>query len=99
MNTTHRLGLAAPLIALTGLTFGTALIGAVGLWDEYTNGERAITAFMCVLTGLSVGLSLSIAVDRRITSTPWLRIAAIAALLLLACGGALLRRNLILDGV
>lgn len=99
MNTARRLGLASPLVALTGLTFGTALIGAIGLWNQYTSGERAITALMCVLSGLSVGLSLSIAVDRRITSTPWLRIAAIAALLLLTCGGAILRRTLVLDSV
>jgi hypothetical protein len=99
VNTAHRLGLASPLVALTGLTFGTALVGALGLWDEYTSGERAVTVLMCVLSGLGVGLSLSIAVDRRITTTPWKRIAAIAALLLLACGGALVRRTLVLDGV
>jgi hypothetical protein len=91
--------IAAPLVALTGLTFGISLIGANGLWDEYTSSERAITALMCTLSGLAVGLSLSIAIDRRITSTPWMRIAAIAALLVLACGGALVRRSLVLDGV
>ena len=99
MRTTHRLGLATPLIGLTALTFGIALIGAMGLWREYTNGERAITAFLCLMTGLSLGLSVSIALDRRITEIPWLRIGAIGALLLLSCGVAVVRRNLILDGV
>lgn len=99
MTTTHRIGLAATLTAVTGLVFGTALIGAIGLWDQYTSGERVLTAVMCLLSGVGVGVALSIAVDRRITSTPWLRIAAVAVLLLLACGGALLRRTLVLDGV
>lgn len=99
MRPTHRMGLALPLIGLTALTFGISLIGAVGVWREYTNGERAITAFLCLLTGLSLGLSVSIALDRRIIELPWLRIGAIAALLLLSCGVAVVRRNLILDGL
>jgi hypothetical protein len=96
---THRVGLALPLIGLTGLTFGFAFIGAMGLWRDYTNGERAITAFLCLSAGLSLGISLSIAFDRRMTEVPWLRIGAIAALLLLSCGVAVVRRNLIVDGL
>ncbi|GIF23491.1 hypothetical protein BJ973_004102 [Actinoplanes tereljensis] len=99
MKTAHRLRLAAPLIGLTGLTFGAALIGAVGLWDDYTGGERAITAFLCLMTGLTLGLSVWIAADRRVESVPWWRIATIAGLLLLACGVALVRRALVLDGL
>ena len=99
MKTSHRLGLAVALIGLTGLTFGVALAGAIGLWREYTGGERAITAFLCLMTAMSLGISVSIALDRRIIEAPWLRIGAVAALLLLSCGVAVVRRNLILDGV
>jgi hypothetical protein len=99
MKTLHRIGLATPLIGLTGLVFGISLIGANGLWSEYTDGERALTALLCLLTGGSVALSLSIAVDRRVDSVPWLRITAIVVLLLLSFGAALVRRNLILDGL
>jgi hypothetical protein len=99
VKTSHRLRLASPLIGLTGLSFGAALIGAIGLWSQYTNGERLITAFLVLITGLSLGISVSIAVDRRITDTPWLRIATIAVFLLLSCGVAVVRRTLILDGV
>jgi F0F1-type ATP synthase assembly protein I len=69
------------------------------LWREFTDGERVLTALLCLLTGASVGVSLSIAVDQRIDSVPWLRIAAIIVLLLLSFRAALVRRNLILDGV
>ncbi|OJF13106.1 hypothetical protein [Couchioplanes caeruleus] len=99
MKTSHRLRLAAPLTGLTGLSFGAALLGAIGLWSQYTNAERAITAFLCLITGLSLGISISIAVDRRITDTPWLRIATIAVFLLLSYGVAVVRRNLVLEGV
>jgi hypothetical protein len=99
VKTSHRLRLATPLIGLTGLTFGAAVIGAVGLWSQYTTAERLVTAFLCLITGLSLGLSISIAADRRITDVPWLRIATIAVFLLLSCGVAVVRRNLVLDGV
>lgn len=99
MKLSHRLRLASPLIGLTGLSFGAALIGAIGLWSSYTNPERAITGFLCLITGLSLGISISIAVDRRITDVPWLRIATIAVFLALSCGVAIARRNLVLDGV
>ncbi|NMO52903.1 hypothetical protein HH310_17105 [Actinoplanes sp. TBRC 11911] len=99
MRPGHRVGLALPLIGLTALTFGLSLVGAVGVWRDYTNGERAITAFLCLMTGLGLGLSVSIAVDRRIVEVPWLRIGAIGALLLVSCGVAVVRRNLIVDGL
>jgi hypothetical protein len=99
VRTSHRLALAAPLIGLTGLTFGIVLIGASGLWQEYTSGERALTAGMCLLAGASLVLSVSIAADRRIDDVPWKRIAAIGALLLLSFGLALVRRNLVLEGL
>ncbi|WP_250002100.1 hypothetical protein [Actinoplanes sp. M2I2] len=67
-----------------------------GFWNEYT-AERAITAFLCLVTGLSLGISVSTALDRRIHDTPWLRLTAVAAFLLLACGITIARRNLALD--
>jgi hypothetical protein len=99
VKTSHRIRLAVPLIGLTGLSFGAAVIGAVGLWSQYDAAERFITAFLCVITGLSLGVSVSIALDRRINDVPWLRIATIGVFLLLSCGVALVRRNLVLEGV
>jgi hypothetical protein len=99
MKTSHRLRLAVPLIGLTGLSFGAAAIGAAGLWSQYTNPERFITAVLCLITGLSLGISVHIAADRRITEMPWLRLATIGVFLALSCGVAVVRRNLVLDGL
>jgi hypothetical protein len=95
----HRIGLAIPLIGLSALTLGVSLIGARGLWDEYSSGERFITVLMCLMTGLSLGISVAVAVDRRIDSLPWRRIIAIAVLLVLSCGVAVIRRELVLSDV
>jgi hypothetical protein len=99
VKTSHRLRLAVPLIGLTGLSFGTALIGAVGLWSFCSSAERFVTVFLCLITGLSLGIAVSIATDRRITDVPWLRITTIAVFLALSYGVAVVRRNLVLDGV
>jgi hypothetical protein len=99
VKTLLRWRLAAPLIGLTGLSFTLALLGAVNLWPSYTSTERTTTALLCLITGAGLALSISIGVDSRIREVPWLRIIAIAASFLLACGAALLRRSLVLDGV
>lgn len=81
------------------MTFGIAVVGATGLWREYTAGERAATAVLCLMTGLGLMISVSIALSRRRDDVPWVRIAAIVVLLLLSFAAGLVRRNLILAGV
>jgi hypothetical protein len=46
----------------------------------------ALTVFLAVMFALCVGISVSIGVDRSIRDVPWLRIGAVALLILLARG-------------
>jgi len=78
--------IAIPLVVLSALPFAATLLGSWVYWDQDSNGRRALTVFLAVMFALCVGISVSIGVDRRIRDVPWLRIGAVALLILLACG-------------
>ncbi|WP_067509276.1 hypothetical protein [Actinoplanes sp. TFC3] len=94
MNTLTRWRFATPFVVFSALfLFGTAL-GAWAYWSGWSLAERLITVFLGVMFALSLGISISIGVDRRIQDTPWLRMGTVAVFFALACGVSLVRRSL-----
>lgn len=94
MNTLMRWRLATPLIILSGLLLFATSLGAWAFWSRWSTAERAITAFLGLMFGICVGISISIGVDPKVQETPWMRMGVVALFIALGCGVTLVRRNL-----
>jgi hypothetical protein len=78
--------LAMPFIFFSGwLVFATAL-GAWAYWSEWSLAERLMTIFMAIVFTMTLGLSISIGADRRISGVPWLRMGTIMVFFALGLG-------------
>ena len=86
MTLLKRLRLAIPLTFLSLIPLAATIVGAVAFWDNWSGTRQAMTVFLGIMFAICVGLSVSIAFDRRIESIPWLRIATVIAFIALACG-------------
>ncbi len=91
MSLSLRWRLAFPLIFFTLLLFVATAGGLWLYWDVDSPIRRALTAFMCLMLGITVGISVSIGADRRIESIPWLRLGAIVVFVALTTGVAWVR--------
>ncbi|AEV82185.1 hypothetical protein ACWT_1169 [Actinoplanes sp. SE50] len=91
MRLSLRWRLAFPLTVLTLLLFVATAGGLWLYWEVDSPARRALTAFMCLMLGITVGISVSIAIDRRIESVPWLRMGAIVVFVALTTGVAWVR--------
>lgn len=86
MSPWHRWRIAIPLTLISAVLLGATLLGAWAYWSTDNTTRNLITAFLAVMFATCFAVSMSIGLDRRIDSVPWLRIATIAVLIALACG-------------
>jgi hypothetical protein len=94
VNALTRWRLATPFIVFSGLFLLGTLLGAWAYWSGWSLGERLITIFLAVMFTLTLGVSISIGADRKISDVPWWRMGTILVFYALACGVTLVRRNL-----
>jgi hypothetical protein len=94
MTAFMRWRLATPLLLMSLLSLGATLLGAWAYWSVDDAYERFLTVFLAIMFAMNVGMSISIGTDRNLDDTPWLRIGTIILFFVLACGVAIVRRNL-----
>jgi hypothetical protein len=86
VNAFKRWRLAVPLALLSLLPLAATIIGIIAFWRDDGPARRAITVFLAVMFAACFAVALSIGLDHRMQSPPWLRIGIIAVFLLLGCG-------------
>ncbi|MBG0568183.1 hypothetical protein [Actinoplanes aureus] len=86
MTLGRRLRLAIILGFFSVLPLAAVILGAVAFWDNWSGARQAMTIFLAVMFTICVGVSISIAADKRLEGVPWLRIGTIGLFIVLACG-------------
>jgi hypothetical protein len=94
VNALTRWRLATPFIVFSAIFLFATVLGAWAYWSGWSLAERLITIFLAVMFTLTLGVSISIGADRKISDTPWWRMGAIVVFFALACGVTLVRRTL-----
>ncbi|MEU7994732.1 hypothetical protein AB0B83_05265 [Micromonospora sp. NPDC049060] len=93
MDVGLRWKLATPLIGLSLLMVVPAVFGTVAWWSMEGTGYRVLSVVICLVLAAQLVLAVSIGV-RPSRDVPWSRVGLIILGMLLACGLALLRREM-----
>ncbi|BCY11781.1 hypothetical protein [Actinoplanes sp. L3-i22] len=83
--------LAMPFIVFSLLLLAASAGGLWLYWDLDSPIRRALTAFMCLMLGLAVYVSFSIALDRKSDGIPWWRMGVVVLFIALTTGVAWVR--------
>jgi hypothetical protein len=87
VSTLLRWQIAAPFIFFPALFLVATIAGSRIIWSLVDDPAwRALTAFMCLMYVICLGIGISIGADRRLDSFPWRRMLTVVVFLVLSLG-------------
>lgn len=94
MKTLGRLQISVVLALFSLIGVGGTVAGAIAFWDRHTLTYNLVTLFAAFLFLVCFGVSVSIALDRKLDDIPWGRLGFYLLFFLLG-GGVAWARDMI----